>query len=572
MQEQAKKELLSHFRHPVFRPGQKEAIIECVEAFDSGKRFVISELPTGVGKSDIAYTLASYYCQGNKLEEDDIDYIARNGESPFAADEFNQVYVATSQKILQDQYMRDFGDEKGYFYDIRGAANYECVSPKNQYETTCKENSKACPVRGTMGCKYHGEKIMAKTHPLTSLNNSYYYAAATRWGVRALTVFDECHNLPDNILDIVSFQVSDETLLKCTLQDHLFDESFQFKENQPNPLPTNMNLIYSWAEALIGPLERHHDFLSEAEKENGESWTKDDIDFFELIKETLSKIKVFLSSQGKTRWIGEIEFTKRGRLVRARPIDSGYFSKKVFFNQAEKFALQSATIVDPVRFAADIGLSSDEFHYIEKPSPFPAQNRPVFFMDHVVMSKKVIEDNTPKLIEMIAKIVKAYPDQKGIIHCHTYALQEKIAKALDNGRVITHNRYNKAQALEEHVSSTKPTILLSPSMTEGVDLKGELARFCIVCKLPFLFRGDQRVIEKMALDPGWENYQVAKTLVQSVGRGVRSETDWCHTYILDKAFGAFIRKTRMPSDFLRAVRSRSDAQKLFTRKGYDNLI
>jgi len=345
------KEILSHFRHPVFRPGQKEAILECVDAFDNkGKQFVISELPTGVGKSDIAYTLATHYCEGVTLSDEDIDYIAQTGDSPYALDEINQVYVTTSQKILQDQYLRDFKEDRGFFYDIRGATNYDCINPRSEYETTCKENGKVCPHKGKMTCTYHAEKIFARTHPVTSLNNAYYYAVAGRWPSRELAVFDECHNLPDNILDIISFQLSDETLMKCALIDHYFDESVIFKEGMPNPLPIKIDTIFQWTESVLGPLAAHATVLSEKEG----ATTKEEDDFLDLIAETIEKIKRFLSSRGKTRWIGEVEFHKKGRIVRARPLDSGFFAKSSFFYQAERFALQSATIVDPVRFAQDV--------------------------------------------------------------------------------------------------------------------------------------------------------------------------------------------------------------------------
>jgi Rad3-related DNA helicase len=75
------------FPAPSFRPYQKEAILDILTAFfpvekgGKGKRFVVLEGPTGSGKSLLASTVAS----------------AASGS-----------YLSTSQRMLQDQYAKDF--------------------------------------------------------------------------------------------------------------------------------------------------------------------------------------------------------------------------------------------------------------------------------------------------------------------------------------------------------------------------------------------------------------------------------------------------------------------------------
>ena len=79
-------------------------------------------------------------------------------------------------------------------------------------------------------------------------------------------------------------------------------------------------------------------------------------------------------------------------------------------------------------------------------------------------------------------------------------------------------------------------------MQEGVDLKGDLSRFQIICKLPFPYMGDQLVKERMRKWDWWYAYETAKVLIQAMGRSVRDENDKAITYILDESWEYFYRK------------------------------
>ena len=83
------------FPYSSIRDAQTEAIDFALKAFiDEGKRFVILEAGTGVGKSAIGLTVARYL----------------NYSLPFLVDGYvDGGYFLTTQKILQEQYMKDFG-------------------------------------------------------------------------------------------------------------------------------------------------------------------------------------------------------------------------------------------------------------------------------------------------------------------------------------------------------------------------------------------------------------------------------------------------------------------------------
>ena len=92
-------------------------------------------------------------------------------------------------------------------------------------------------------------------------------------------------------------------------------------------------------------------------------------------------------------------------------------------------------------------------------------------------------------------------------------------------------------------------------MTEGVDLKGDLSKFQVICKIPYPYLGDPIIKKRMHKNKGWYALQTAKTIVQSCGRSVRSSSDQAVTYILDSDWNRFYGKNRsiFPEDFKNAL-------------------
>ena len=109
--------------------------------------------------------------------------------------------------------------------------------------------------------------------------------------------------------------------------------------------------------------------------------------------------------------------------------------------------------------------------------------------------------------------------------------------------------------IAEHANSTKPTVLISPSLNIGLDLKDLLSRFQIITKVPYLNMADRWTNAKRQIDPEWYSWQTVLRLVQAYGRSVRSKEDWARTYVLDSAFISFIRENKkfLPDWFTRAI-------------------
>ena len=167
------------------------------------------------------------------------------------------------------------------------------------------------------------------------------------------------------------------------------------------------------------------------------------------------------------------------------------------------------------------------------------------------MSSKSIDDTLPKIALAVKQILAEHKNEKGIIHCHSYKVAHYIKKNVRSSRLLIHGSDNRDVILEKHKKAKGPTVLISPSMTEGVDLKGSLSRFQVICKVPYPYLGDKLVRKKMNKWKWWYPLQTAKTILQSVGRSVRSNDDTAATYILDADFERFYNSNRslFPSTF-----------------------
>ena len=98
-----------YFPYPAIREQQTEAIDFILDSFiNQNKKFVILEAGTGVGKSAIGLTVARYLADNGALV---------GGPSAGA-------YFLTTQKILQQQYTKDFGGFSGPMKSIMSSANY----------------------------------------------------------------------------------------------------------------------------------------------------------------------------------------------------------------------------------------------------------------------------------------------------------------------------------------------------------------------------------------------------------------------------------------------------------------
>ena len=248
--------------------------------------------------------------------------------------------------------------------------------------------------------------------------------------------------------------------------------------------------------------------------------------------------------------------------IELKPLDISPYCRRVF-EKCSKVLIMSATILNSKAFCRSVGLIPDnEVKFIQVKSDFPIENRPIYplniaYLNFNNLQLSEVKSNISKAIDNIMTI---HRKDKGIIHTTSYEqlnfIKENIPQ--DNARrlLVTDPEIQRDEVIQEHINSVKPTVLISPSLHTGLDLKGELSRFQIITKVPYPNKGDRWINAKRHVDEDWYYWQTALKLAQAYGRSIRSKEDWAKTYILDSAFGYFLNKNRnvLPKWFIQAIR------------------
>lgn len=561
-----------HFPMEEYREGQKETIEFALNAFNQGKNLVILECPTGSGKSAIGMTIA---------------------------DMVDSSFYLTITKVLQDQLIRDFGDQvtelKGRnaypctFWDRQGdkMVDRKLISQKDLQDLQEKHNSCATGYCRTKFNKDGGKKAskcslcftkspLGQTKPgdLDCLPPGMVYSACPYFekvqeamnarkvvmnfssflfqttmtkrfkDPRDIMIIDEAHNIEPQLLDFVSLVISDF---------HLQKHGIFIPE-----LETPQEYAVWFSDAKV------HDIIFQVIKEAKEadnSWLEDEM------SRLLTKYKTFIHEMEATdnEWVCEYEEKKSGtttyRSVTLRPVFANNFVQPLLFKYAHKIIMMSATILDVGVLCRSLGISRDRVAAYRMKNRFPKENRPIYLECVAKMTggKDRMHEWAPPMVEAVNRIVNKHTGQRGIIHTHNFNIMDHLFARCDvavKKRFLSQRNFkDKAAMLAEHARS-KDTVLVAPAMHEGIDLAGDLSRFQIICKVPYpnCF-DDMQLARRVEVDRRYYTWLTALKLVQAYGRSVRSIDDTADTYVLDEAIFKFMNdaKAMLPSWFTEAL-------------------
>jgi Rad3-related DNA helicase len=281
---------------------------------------------------------------------------------------------------------------------------------------------------------------------------------------------------------------------------------------------------------------------------------------YEMLDKHICKINRFIEVYSEENWVMNLVHPgpsnkRAGLKFEFKPVDVARYSHEHLFRFGGHVLLMSATVVDKDTFCRSVGIDTNEVAFLNIPSPFSSENRPIHFISAGSMSKDNIASTLPAIAEAVKMILDQHPSDKGIIHCTNYKVAQYIKENVKSPRLLSHTSENRDSVLKSHMATTAPTVLLSPSMMEGVDLADDASRFQILCKVPFPYLGDEVVKKRMSRDRSWYTYQTVKSIVQSMGRSIRNETDHAVSYILDADWERFynMNKKMFPEEFTKAL-------------------
>lgn len=516
------KDWIQHFPHKTVRPEQEQIINFTLNEIENGKKYIVIEAGTGIGKSAIGVCLANYF---NKTQ-------AHHGA-------VGGGYFLTTQKILQEQYTRDFGGLKGDMCSLKGATNYTCKRKKEhncgvvrQFIRTNKSDAELNKCGGD--CNYvNAKKRFLGSH--LSVTNYSYFLSATKYSEdfgepRQLLILDEAHNIEEEVSGFVDIQV---------------DERMCDKLGLGLPNFNNRAEAIKWIDDVFEPAVTSK--VAELDEELGFNPAESVMKEYDLMDSYMCRLHRFQEkyAQESDNWIiNQIQPTTFGkqRSLEFKPIDVSYYCQDVLYNYGRVVIMMSATIIDEKCFAESVGIPKDIMSYMSVESPFPAKNMPIIYSPMGKMNMESINETLPNIVKATNAILKRHPNDKGICHTHSFKILNYLQKNFASNRMLYQDDKNKDKILLKHSKSSDPTVLVSPSMQEGVDLKDDLSRFQIICKLPFPYMGDQLVKERMRKWSWWYSYETVKTLIQAMGRSIRNPEDHAVTYILDEGWDYFYRK------------------------------
>lgn len=530
-----------HFPFSEIRDPQARALEAVERAEEKDKRFIILELPTGVGKSGIAIAIASWAAKQK-----------HTGFGPGG-------YILTTQKSLQSQYMKDF--ESMGLLELKGASNYHC----DKWNTDCSSGSKLSKAVKAwdeeeegcgFACPYKQAKYYFKVGT-TGITNFAYFLNETKYvnmlKPRSALVIDEAHNAEKEILSFADIEI---TKARC---------EFIGVSNLPFFQPGDNQKVYDWINNVYGPAGALKEAELEAQMRDA-AIRGDDEESLDIARKHdaldkfLCKVRRFSTTpEDLKNWFVFSE-EKTGNL-HIKPLVANFFAEELLFKQGRRIYMMSATILDRKTFTRNLGMNEASTGFLSLDSDFPIENRLVYFYPSGKMGHKYIDQSLPGLIQRVEKILAKHSQDKGIIHCNSYKIQKAILdhfEGTETGRrLLSHNSLNNSRerAIVEHATSQRPTVLISPSMTEGLDLKDDLGRFQVICKIPYPNLGDLYINTRKNLDPSWYQWQTALTLVQATGRTTRSKSDYSTSYILDSDFTFFLKTSEkiLPNWWKRAL-------------------
>jgi hypothetical protein len=183
-------DLLAHFPTGFTpRPEQTRLLTQLADRIEealedpTAPRVFLVEAPPGVGKSHVAMALARW-----------------SGDA----------YLLTSQKLLQDQYEREFGADLQL---VKGRDNYLCERYPDARVPTSRGMCRR-PRGPVCQCPYARAKTAALAGPIFCTNTAYF-ATLRHWRAeqlrrRRLLIVDEAHNLEAQLVNVFTVAFSPE--------------------------------------------------------------------------------------------------------------------------------------------------------------------------------------------------------------------------------------------------------------------------------------------------------------------------------------------------------------------------
>lgn len=416
--------------------------------------------------------------------------------------------IITPTNILMEQYLRDF-------------PKFPVVFRKSWYEC-CRKHFWGGKVHPHKDCQYTAAQRRVRAVPRGLMNYYMYMALSSKGRKTAPTlIIDEAHNCVS------------------TIQELNGKKMWQHDWHYPDWVRDSIS-FKKWMEGRKSVTTLDQD-------------EKDTLQF--CIDQINSSKPQFIFQRTRLDWSKGKESELRDCIV-WKPIDISKPKTGIWKYDTEKLILLSATLSK--KDIEALGLNRKRVLIIQGHSPIPKENRPVYMKPVAFLNYATLEQGTEKIAKYIeSELLERHKGEKGVIHA-TYKQAEILKRHLgSNPRFIWHTARDKQQRYADFLESPaeEGKVLVASGLYEGIDLPGDLGRWQVVTKVPWMSLADPATKWKAEQDKEWYDWECLKIVIQASGRVCRTPTDFGLTYILD---GTIIplyerNKNSLPEWFCEAV-------------------
>lgn len=565
-----------------FRPYQFEAVKNILQSYLSKNvdNFLL-EAPTGTGKSFIAFIFAGVLHR----------YYQKSG------------YYLVSDLGLLDQCANDIKRFNLDWGIIKGSDNYICNENNQIFNLgVCQLAKKSYKEIAGWECSRYCEYIQARNKainsPITLMTYSMWliqrnYVASQigemicPFGARDFIICDEAHKLAEIVQNHFSPMISVDDYDKIS-DIESFARKYELDIDGTNKtkiivLPSDFNLYYSKIlkeddnNTLFYYIRRLQEYflklkqigLNITEKCSQEKYTtkipkewKKALYEVNWINDVCCKLTDFIEIINKTDYKYIVKNVQDKRIV-FNCLHEYYLLDKHFHDRGNFKLLMSATLGDPISYAK--GISAKKPKYIEIPTQWNYIKSPVYFLDKYRMSYKEKDNNFIHIVKIIEKIFDKHPNEKGIIQCGSFQFAQRLFNEINDtykDRILLYNNSSEKNIALCDLGVSGNKVLVGPSLIEGISLDDDKCRFQIIMKVPYPSLGDSFVKAKLNYMPFWYTWKTLNSIIQGVGRSVRSADDWAITYIIDGCFSDLLIKhyKEFPKSFLYRIKKINDIE------------
>jgi Rad3-related DNA helicase len=522
------------------RDGQIK-VLKQIENNIGKKKFIILNANTGFGKAAIAKTLGNFSKHpSSKFVNNIKDYSAyKKDVYGKYSNEYTEVFGAfalTITKSLQNQYQRDFPDGE----ILKGKRNYVC-----KYDEEYDVESGPCVLSpkllsecwGCNRCNFYNSRNDTLIHKFGILNYSVFLTLPEHLRHREFLILDEASELEEELVKRFSIAIKYADLDKVGII-----HSKIFKDDPDS--------IRKWITDIHDEVRGKCEYYQESILKKSKTKLQDSIKL-KYLKNLFNSLEFVIHNWTQAEFISDCNDDS----ILIQPYKVNRLSKHIF-DYGKTVVLMSATIIDHEHYAESLGISKDEYIYIEADNTFDPQKSPIYSSEKYPMTYNVIDENLPHVCKMVKDICDNHPNDKGLIHTGNFKITQYLKDYLPPGRFLYREDNTKNEdIINLHENAKGATVLVSPSMTHGVDLRGDLGRFQIIMKIPYLPINNKRIKKLMDNDPRWYQNKMLSSLIQGCGRCTRSQDDHSITYVLDGSFKNAIKrnKRKLPEYFLQRL-------------------